>query len=238
MRKLEAEIYTLTYKQLAILANYMGNHEIYGFSLEETDNLEKSDVIKSIYKMGKQGILSVEEEKFLVKMPYGEIVAQIEEAKKIMIISPKSERISEKCCYIGKKILVSQISAVKDKAIAFRFISQQELLLLLEEENYLPKILEDMEPLQTQVNMAQELENIPHPAMSAKEVLSVTYVILVLSFRNKWKDDEEGWIAILEKPLGYQLAVKRYGGLQTFSYSKLILEEQIMLFNQEGKTAL
>ena len=238
MRKLEAEIHTLTYEQLAILANYMGNHEIYGFSLEETDKLKKTDVIKNIYKMGKQGILSVEEEKFLVKMPYSKIVAQIEEAKRIMIISSKSDKISEKCCYMGKEILVSQVSVIKDKAIAFRFISQQEILSLLEEENYLPPILEDMEPLKTKINMSQELENVPKPAMSAKEVSGLAYVTLVLTFRNKRKDNEEDWIAVLEKPLGYQIAVKRYGGLQIFSYSKLILEEQIKLFHQEGKVAL
>lgn len=225
MSKTEAEAYSLTYAELAILANYVGSNQIYGFSLDEIQDLKKTDLIQILHNMVKNKILSVEGERFEISEFYKKLIMQIVKAKQCIIIRPKSDELPEKCCYLGEDLLVTEVSKFKEGSIRLEYKKKEDIFHFLEEGGYLPDTMseEHLEVnIQEAVEMSKEILD-----MSAEEVFTLPEVTLVIEIVNLKKMDEIRWISIFEEALDYRLVIKKDTSIEQKTYSKENLVEQI-----------
>lgn len=113
----------------------MENVEGYiGFSSSE--ELDEESVIQQIYQLVKREVLAVSDEKVKILEPFANIIQDIKASE--VVIQLESDHNQKKCCYLGERILVSELSETREHQVVFYYQEMEEFMELLEEEKYLP----------------------------------------------------------------------------------------------------
>ncbi|BCN29968.1 hypothetical protein [Anaeromicropila herbilytica] len=199
------EVYSLSYRELAILLVSKGIDKIYGFPLEQITIDSDEKLIQTLHHMVKRKILTSDGEAFQINEPYETIINVLKEAKDIVVITPKTEELPMRCCYLGKKILVSEISIIQKDTMKLCFIERDKFIDFLE-EGYLPEQLDKenewvdpKEGVIFDLNIGELMKDETNHLLKREDIKLVIDKICTNSGKRTSR------ILIMERPLNYQI---------------------------------
>lgn len=157
------EVYSLNDIELAILLASKGIDKIYGFPLTNKTIDSDDQMIQLLHRMVNRKVLTSDGEAFSLLEPYDKIISILKSAKDAIILTPSTEELPMRCCYISDKILVSERSMIQKDTIKFCLLENNELFEFLD-EGYLPVQLDkEIDWINPNMNetgyMDQALEN-------------------------------------------------------------------------------
>jgi hypothetical protein len=234
--ELNYEVYTLDFLELAILLVGKGINKIYGFPLDRVQIDSNEKMLQTLHKMVKRNIITSDGEAFHMNEPYEEMIGLLKEAKDVLIITPKTEELPMKCCYLGEKILICEISIIQKDTMKLCLIRKEDFIDFLD-EGYLPKQLdkdnewiEPFEDMENDLDDAKRLLSLDGSKLTEKD--EVYFVLEKINIENKECSNR---LIILEKPLNYQLVVGNMFVSMKSVYTFQNMKEQVDYILGEGK---
>lgn len=234
--ELNYEVYTLNFLELAILLAGKGINTIYGFPLDRVQIDSNEKMLQTLHKMVKRNIITSDGEAFHMNEPYEEMIGLLKEAKDVLIITPKTEELPMKCCYLGEKILICEISIIQKDTMKLSLIREEDFIDFLD-EGYLPKQLdkdndwiEPFEDMESDLEDAKILLSLDGSKLTEKD--DVYFVLEKINIEN---EECSNRLIILEKPLNYQLVVGNMFVSMKTVYTFQNMKEQVDYILGEGK---
>lgn len=238
MRKILGEVYTLSYRELEILADLSGEDSLFGFQIEDVETIEKEEVIQLIYQMVKKEILIIEKDRVKISPSYQALVRGMYDAKYTMVITSADKTLPQKCCYIGKSILVSEMMKTRKNRIRMEKFTVPLFFEMLISEGYLPEVLtEDQELLDDLEQENQEkLQNYDNLMDKEAEDIQAQYNVMTIFELFDMKQNERlAVIDIAEDGYLYQVQVETLKEKKKFFYSLERFEMEVMLTEEMEK---
>lgn len=121
-------------KDIEVLLAFEDVEGYIGFSSKE--ELDEEGVIQQVYQLVKREIIAIDHEKVKILEPFATIIQDIKKAN--VVIQLETDNSKKKCCYLGERILVSELSEVREHQVIFYYLQLEEFMQLLEEEKYIP----------------------------------------------------------------------------------------------------
>lgn len=219
MSEVEVEVYCLSYLEVQVLAAQVGIEELYGFSVQNSNKIDKKTMIEVVYKMTKKNILYYQTGVLAIQKDYQKLFLDIRGASKVMVIKHKQEDIPKKCCYVNEQLLVSEISETRENVVQFYYQEKNRFMDMLEEGRYLPREYVEEKDL--------VLEKWDKSFESSEEVFSLPQVLCCIQFTDMNQGNEDSWIAIFEGDLTEYLVFKEKDDIYRISYNRNYLEKQL-----------
>lgn len=219
MSEIEVEVYCLSYLEVQVLAAQVGIEELYGFSVQNSNKIDKKTMIEVVYKMTKKNILYYQTGVLAIQKDYEKMFLDIRGASQVMVIKHKQEDIPKKCCYVNEQLLVSEISETRENVVQFYYQKKNHLMDMLEEGRYLPQEYVQEEDL--------VLEKCQENLGNSEEIFSLPQVLCCIQFTDVNQGKEDRWIAIFEGDLTEYLVFKEKDSIYRISYNRNYLEKQL-----------
>lgn len=121
-------------KDIEVLLAFENVEGYIGFSSKEEFDEER--VIQQVYQLAKREIIAINNEKIRILEPFATIMQDIK--KSDVVIQLEADNSKKKCCYLGERILVSELSESREHQVVFYYLELEEFMQLLEEEKYIP----------------------------------------------------------------------------------------------------
>lgn len=231
MRKILGEVYTLSYRELEILADLSGKDSLFGFQIEDVETIEKEEVIQLIYQMAKKGILIIEKDRVQINPSYQIWVRNMYDAKYIMVITSTDKTLPQKCCYIGKNILVSEVMKTRKNRIRMESFTMPLFWEMLISEGYLPEVLTEDQKLLDDLEQEnlEKLENYHNLMDKEVEDIQAQYNAMTIFEIFDMKQNERlAVIEIVEDGYLYQVQVETLKKKKKFFYSLERFKTEVM----------
>lgn len=231
MREVTGEVYTLSYKELEILADFLGKDAIFRLEDEENNkNINKEEIIQLLYEMKKKEILKVEEEKIKINALYQELIEDICDVKYGLVITASDSALPQKCCYIGKNILVTEIMRVKKNKIRMERVTFSSFIEMLLCEGYLPDILtEDTMMLEEIEKENADKEQVCYITIdkAAEDILQQCKAMVVFELFDLKSSERQGVLTIMEEGYLYGMQIETYHEQKKIFYSLERFQEEL-----------
>lgn len=121
-------------KDIEVLLAFENVEGYIGFSSKE--EFDEESVIQQVYQLAKREIIAINNEKIRILEPFATIMQDIKKAD--VVIQLEADNSKKKCCYLGERILVSELSESREHQVVFYYLELEEFMQLLEEEKYIP----------------------------------------------------------------------------------------------------
>lgn len=134
MYKAELETLCMNIVDLKILMAFLDEEKFFGFSQEK--KIEQEDIILGLHNLVKKEIIDLKDNTIIIREKYREVVECMRNPYCVLILEPTDKKYKKKCCYVGEKVLVSEISNVRKNEMLVYYIEKEQLSDLLLEEEY------------------------------------------------------------------------------------------------------
>lgn len=208
MYNVKIETYRLDLIDLEILLAYMEVDYMWGFSTHK--KIDKAEVIQGIHRLAQKQIIDITEGKINIKPIYMQFLENIKNVERCIVVKSSGIKHKKKCCYVGKEVLVSEVSGVRKGEVILYVVEREDFFELLKEEAYFyeedsPQISEpeDWESVEYEDFANNSVDEEVLLKMEVFEKQNNTLTILVT------EEDEKKWIVVQSDnrrtKSGYQL---------------------------------
>ena len=135
----------LSYLQLNMLAGAQGFGGLAGLPEHEVDESPGS-LLTAVNSLAERGLVRAEKDVFRLTSAGEKIGNRLGGAKCYLAVHTVKKQLPDFSCYPGADIMVCTPSATGKNAVSLRFMTADELILLLRDEGYLPDGDEILEP--------------------------------------------------------------------------------------------
>ena len=136
-------------EEIFVLAAIAGIREYVGLCRKPGRILNREEVYYTLYALNKEGTIVWNARKLqgekgrrirwsIADDTVRQIFEAVRNAESVLMIYRKNGSGPEYCCYVGKEIVLSQVSAVDKNAVRFSRLSGEDVMKKLEEEEILP----------------------------------------------------------------------------------------------------